>query len=399
MSPAPKLHLAVALEGTGWHPASWREADARPSELFDATYWSELVRQAEHALIDFVTFEDAMSVQFPARADRDGRTDVVRGRLDAVLVAARVAPLSTHIGLVPTATVTHTEPFHASKAIATLDFVSRGRAGWRVQLSRPHEDSLFGRRHTPTFRRGEADLPEAQAAAQDRFDEAADFVEVARRLWDSWEDDAEIRDVSTGRFIDREKLHYIDFEGRWFNVRGPAIVPRSPQGQPLVTALAHAAIPYRFAANAADLVYVTPKTRDEATAIMAQINGERLAAGRAEEHLHVFGDVVVFLDDSTDTARGRRARLDAVWGAEYASDALIFSGTPAALADLLLDWRGAGLSGARLRPGAIPHDLTMISRALVPELQRRGAFRDRYEEQTLRARLGLSRPTNRFAAV
>src|SRR6202050_2669078 len=130
MSPAPKLHLAVALEGTGWHPASWREADARPSELFDATYWSELVRQAEHALIDFVTFEDAMSVQFPARADRDGRTDVVRGRLDAVLVAARVAPLSTHIGLVPTATVTHTEPFHASKAIATLHFVSRGRAGW-----------------------------------------------------------------------------------------------------------------------------------------------------------------------------------------------------------------------------------------------------------------------------
>ena len=92
----------------------------------------------------------------------------------------------------------------------------------------------------------------------DLFDEAADFVEVTRRLWDSWEDDAEIRDVATGRFIDREKLHYIDFEGRWFSVKGPSITPRPPQGQPLVTVLAHVPVAFRLAARSADVVFITP---------------------------------------------------------------------------------------------------------------------------------------------
>ncbi|GAB2808443.1 LLM class flavin-dependent oxidoreductase [Lentzea nigeriaca] len=185
------LHLAVALQATG-------------DETFSAEHWVEQVREAEEATLDFVTFDDSL-------AGEPG--------LDAVLTAARVAPLTTHIGLVPTAVVTHTEPFHLSKAIATLDYVSKGRAG--VQLT---TDSLaakhFGRRDDFT----------------DLWEEAADYAEVLRRLWDSWEDDAEIRDVATGRFIDREKLHYIDFEGRWFNVRGPSITPRPPQGHPPIAA-------------------------------------------------------------------------------------------------------------------------------------------------------------------
>ena len=122
------MRLSVALDGAGWHPAAWREPRARPEELFTARYWADVITEAERGLLDFVTIEDGFSVQ-------STRTDQVAGRLDAVLIAARVAPVTRHIGLIPTVIVTHTEPFHAAKAIATLDYASNGRAGVRVRVS------------------------------------------------------------------------------------------------------------------------------------------------------------------------------------------------------------------------------------------------------------------------
>jgi alkanesulfonate monooxygenase SsuD/methylene tetrahydromethanopterin reductase-like flavin-dependent oxidoreductase (luciferase family) len=385
-TPYTPLHLAVALDGAGWHPAAWREPDARPADLLTPGYWVDLVREAEAGLLDLVTIEDALSLQSTDREGPDERTDQVRGRLDAVQVAARVAPLTRSIGLVPTAVVTHTEPFHLSKAIATLDFVSTGRAGVRVKVSSsPAEAAHFGRRPV---------LP-----VEDLFAEAADWVEVVRRLWDSWEDGAEIRDVATGRFVDREKLHYIDFEGRSFSVKGPSITPRSPQGQPIVAALAHQQIPYELVGRSADLGFVTPRDAADATRIVGEVRSAQAAAGRADETVHVFGDVVVFLDDDAATARARRDRLDERAGAAYAGDAAVFVGTPAELADLLTDWVQAGLTGFRLRPAALPHDLRQISAGLVPELQRRGLFRTAYEASTLRGLLGLPRPANRYATA
>ncbi|MGW6442025.1 LLM class flavin-dependent oxidoreductase [Lentzea sp. NPDC055074] len=190
-----QLHLAAALHASG-------------EEAFTAGHWAGLVREAEEAKLDFVTFGDSL----------DGREG-----LDAVLTAARIAPLTRHVGLVPTAVVTHTEPFHLSKAIATLDYVSTGRAGVELTVAPdPAGARHFGRRTIGT--------------GAELWEEAGDYAEVLRRLWDSWEDDAEIRDEATGRFIDRDKLHYIDFEGRWFKVRGPSITPRPPQGHPLIAA-------------------------------------------------------------------------------------------------------------------------------------------------------------------
>jgi alkanesulfonate monooxygenase SsuD/methylene tetrahydromethanopterin reductase-like flavin-dependent oxidoreductase (luciferase family) len=392
------LHLAVALDGAGWHPAAWREPDARPAELFTAGYWADLVREAEAGLLDLVTLEDSLALQSDDRFRPDDRTDRVRGRLDAVLVAARVAPLTRNIGLVPSAVVTHTEPFHLSKAIATLDFVSGGRAGVQVRVSlAQHEARLVGRCEFSELTRVDRDDPAVQQVLRDAFDEAADWVEVVRRLWDSWEDDAEIRDVATGRFVDRDKLHYIDFEGRFFSVKGPSITPRPPQGQPLVAALAHQRIPYELVASSADLGFVTPRDADDARAIVAEVRQAQEAAGRAGERVHLFGDVVVFLDDDAAAARARKERLDEWAGAEYRSDALVFAGTPADLADLLQEWAAAGLTGFRLRPGALPHDLSAITRGLAPELQRRGAFRTGYEATTLRGLLDLPRPANRYA--
>ncbi|MFD2081219.1 Flavin-dependent oxidoreductase, luciferase family (includes alkanesulfonate monooxygenase SsuD and methylene tetrahydromethanopterin reductase) [Actinopolymorpha cephalotaxi] len=398
--PAPlPLHLAVALEGAGWHPSAWRDPRARADELLSPAYWTDLVREAETGTLDLVTVEDSLGIQTTSPDGPDDRVDQVRGRLDAVLIAARVAPVTRGVGVVPVATVTHTEPFHVSKAIATLDYVSRGRAGWQVRVSpREWEAELFGRRTVPAIG-SDLDAPESVAAMEELFDEAADYVEVVRRLWDSWEDDAEIRDVATGRFVDREKLHYIDFEGRWFSVRGPSIVPRPPQGQPLVTALAHRSVPYRFAAKAADVVFVTAHDAEEAGRIVAEVRHEQAAAGRQDEPLHVFGDLVVFLADDERAAAERKAHLDALSGTDFTSDAPVFVGTPGGLADRLEDLRGAGLTGFRLRPGTIPHDLEAVTRGLVPELRRRGIFRERYDAPTLRGRLGLERPANRYAAT
>lgn len=371
MTPASP-HLAVALDGAGWHPAAWREPDARPAELFTARYWTDLVREAERGLLDFVTIEDSFNVQSTV----DDRLDRVYGRLDATLIAAAVAPRTSRIGLVPTVVATHTEPFHVSKAIVSLDYASAGRAGYRVRISAERADfAHVGRREV-----GEV---------ADLLAEAADHVEVVRRLWDSWEDDAEIRDAATGRFIDRDKLHYIDFAGRWFSVKGPSITPRPPQGQPPVVALAHSAPVYRFAANSADVVLVTPHDVSHAKEILAEVG---TAGG-------VFGDLVVFLDETSAAATDRLARLDDRDGAEFTSDAAVFAGTVDDLADLLLELHSAGLSGFRLRPGALPHDLVAITRGLVPVLQARGAFRRGYAEDTLRARLGLARPANRYAEV
>lgn len=389
MTAPTHMHLAVALDGVGWHPAAWREPRARPAELYTGRYWTDVIAEAERGLLDFVTIEDGFSLQ-------SSRTDRVAGRLDAVLIAARTAPLTRHIGLIPTVVVTHTEPFHVSKAIATLDYASNGRAGIRVRVSAsPAEAALFGRRDFPRLNLADRDDPAVRHLVTTLFDEAADFVEVVRRLWDSWDDDAEIRDAATGRFVDREKLHYIDFSGDHFSVKGPSITPRPVQGQPVVSALGHAAVPYRLIAKGADIGYVTPRDSGQARQIVAEIR----AARDAPDPVRVFGDLVVFLGPSEAAAAGRKARLDELAGAAYTSDATVFTGTPARLADLLTEWQRAGLSGFRLRPGAVPDDLEAITRELVPELQRRGAFRTAYEADTLRGLLGLRRPAGRYAHV
>jgi alkanesulfonate monooxygenase SsuD/methylene tetrahydromethanopterin reductase-like flavin-dependent oxidoreductase (luciferase family)/GNAT superfamily N-acetyltransferase len=162
---------------------------------------------------------DAARVDLIVVADRYLEEEAGSVSIDAPTVATFAAPRTSHAALVPVLTATHTEPFHVAKTIQTLDFVSRGRAGWQPGVeSAADVAALFGRKRT-------ADRATLWA-------EADEAIEVARRLWDSWEDDAEIRDVATGRFIDRDRVHHIDFEGRFFSVKGPSIVPRSPQGLP-----------------------------------------------------------------------------------------------------------------------------------------------------------------------
>ncbi|BBN47654.1 LLM class flavin-dependent oxidoreductase [Mycobacterium avium] len=368
------LHLAVALDGYGWHPQAWRYAFAHNTTgggQFSGRYWAALARTAERGLLDFLTIDDSLDAQPGRRAEISPRRLV--GRADATLVAARVAPVTEHIGLIPVATVTHTEPFHVSKAIATLDHISHGRAGWQVRVSATEQEAaLFGRRAVP--------------GVDELFDEAADAVEVARRLWDSWEDDAVIRDVATGRYIDRDKLHYIDFAGKYFSVKGPSITPRPPQGQPVVAALAHTPPVYEFAAANADLVFVTPRDDDSLRAILAEVDRARRAAGRA---IRVYADLVVSLVGHPLAP-----------AAAISSDARVFAGSATDLAELVVAWQDAGVDGVRLRPAVNALDLPAIVDDLVPRLQRAGRFRTGYRDgETLRERLGLAPAPNRYATA
>jgi alkanesulfonate monooxygenase SsuD/methylene tetrahydromethanopterin reductase-like flavin-dependent oxidoreductase (luciferase family) len=404
MSPRPPSlfppYLAVALDGVGWHPAAWRDTDVEAHNVFRPEFWVRLVQEAEWAGLDFVTIQDSLLLQSTSDKHPEGRTERAQGRLDAVLIAARTAPETARVGIIPVATTTHTEPFHISKSIATLDFISRGRAGFQARVSPTKlEAAQFGRRSLEHSRRSGGNGIDEPALGEDLMAEAADFIEVVRRLWDSWEDDAEIRDVTTGRFVDREKLHYIDFEGPWFSVRGPSITPRPPQGQPIVSVLAHVDAAFRLAARSADVVFVTPQSDEDARALAATVRRHEEEVGRARPPLRVLADLVVFLDEEPGRARDRKNRLDELDGTALRSDALVFSGTPAELVNLLEDWHGVGIEGFRLRPGTVPGDFDVITHEVVAELADRSLRSPSYQESTLRARLGLMRPENRYAST
>ncbi|MFE9852414.1 LLM class flavin-dependent oxidoreductase [Streptomyces sp. NPDC005576] len=379
-APQP-LHLAVALDNVGWHPAAGAGPDAPDGNLFSLAHWTALAQEAERGLLDFVTVEDP-----PKRP-----AGHVNHRLDAVLVASALAATTERIGLIPSIVTDHAQPTNVAKAIATLDHLSDGRAGWRTPV-------------TPARPIVIADIftPEVQTPMAALFERAADLVRVVRALWDGVDDEKALRDTAApGRFAPADPDPHGSFTeieplggaaGDWITIDSPSLAPRAPQGHPVVFTVAHITLPYRYGARSADVVSVTPHSVEEARATVEEVRAEQAAAGRADQKVHVFGELVVFLDSAPGRAAERLARLDEAHGSTYASDAEIVAGTPAEVADLLLQWQEAGLSGFRLRPGALPHDLNAITRELVPELQARGAFRTSYEADTLRGLLGLPVP-------
>ncbi|WP_154795969.1 LLM class flavin-dependent oxidoreductase [Occultella kanbiaonis] len=401
--------LGVALDNAGWHPAAWRRSGLEPGTLFSARYWVDQVSALERAGLDFVTFEDAFSGASPSAASTDPAlgTDAVRGRLDALLLAARLSTVTSRIGLVPTATVTHTEPYHLATALATLDHASKGRAGWQVRVSPRHpEAQLTGRRTVPDVPLLDLD----DSFVQGLFDEAAAVIETARALWDSWDDDAVIRDVATGRFLDADKLHHVDASSEWFTVAGPSIVPRPPQGQVLVTALAHGDVAYRLAALGADVVFVTPRDGEHVRDIIAEVRAAERAVGRIGTPLRIIADVEVVIDITSAAALLRLAELQG--HRVRSSDATLVAGSADEVARLLESWAAAGVDGFRLRPAENLQDLPAITGLLVPELIRRDLFdpdgqvplgpgwsggsRAADGPVPLRARFGLDRPPNRY---
>lgn len=373
-----QAHLGVDLSDAGAHPAAWRTSGSQAQRLFDPDRLAELVATAQRGALDFVVFDDAFSLQ-------PSRNTTLRGRLDAALVSARLAPRSQGIGLVATVGTTHTEPFHVSKAIATIDHVSQGRAAWQVAWSTdPEEARHVGRR---------AALTEADAVA-----EATEAAEVVEKLWDSWEDDAVIRDVATSRYVDRDKLHYIDHEGVHFAVKGPSITPRPPQGRPPVVVRVDSPESLALAGRHADVVRLRATDRDEAVARRTEVLDAVVAAGRDATQVRVLVDVAVILGPDAASAEARLDLLRGLDGTAWDEGSLTHVGTAQAFATLVGDWLRAGAAdGFTVRPAAVHTDLVGLVDGVVPLLRQSGVFRTAYEGSTLRDHLGLVRPANRYA--
>ncbi|MFE2705433.1 LLM class flavin-dependent oxidoreductase [Streptomyces mirabilis] len=346
------LHLAAALD---------------QQAAFDAASYVGPAQLAERGALDFVTLGDTFARPGP----------------DALAVLSRVAPATRRIGLVPTVTTTHTEPFHVQAAVATLDWVSRGRAGWQLDVSTTEgEARLFGRRHA--------------APADALWREAGEIAEVAARLWDSWEDDAEIRDEATGRFVDRDKLHHVDFRGATFFVKGPSIVPRPPQGHPVRVVDATEGPARRVAARYADVALVRVVGPAQARAVRAELRDTAAKFGRDPDTLRVLGSLVVDLGDGERAAEPGHGG----GGPRQTAQGPLYRGGPVDLAELIAVWHASeAVDGFHLAPVEPHRDLERLVNGTVALLQHRGLFRTFYPGSTLREHLGLARPANQYAVT
>ena len=336
--------LAIELDGAGWDGGSFNSL-------------AEAVLAAESAGFHVATFADAPDA----------------GRVNALQRAAFAGPVTRTIALAPEVDTVYTEPFHISTQLASLDYVSGGRAGWIATA---------------------AESPEAAAAVGRSFvtgdalgQEAAASIEVGRRLWDSWEDDAVIRDVATGRYIDVDKLHYVDFEtpadfaGTAYSVKGPSIIPRPLQGQLPVLASAALVGEGAVSADAVDAVLVTAPTPE---LLAGEVRDVRTRLGAS---VAVVAELDVVLD-----SRGEPAASRAGSGNERAQ----FVGSAAGLTELL-DALLQEADGVRLHPADLALELDELSRLVLPELRRRGSLRAPLQDATFRDLLGLERADNRYS--
>ncbi|MFJ3641019.1 LLM class flavin-dependent oxidoreductase [Streptomyces sp. NPDC090108] len=356
----PALHLAVELDGDGAHPAAWRRAAHSPDQLLTPRRLVRIAAVAENAGFTLITLDDGV---LPPGAAKDPL-----GRIGAVERAAFVAASTSAIGIAPVVPVTYAEPFHVSGQLASLDHISAGRAGWVVtEEERPEAARAWGR---PLV---------AGAAARAR--ESRDGVEVARALWDSWEDDAVIRSVATSRYLDRERLHHVDFSGDTYVVKGPGIVPRPPQGQLVVLGR-----PDRVPAAQLDVALVEGRDLTSVTTAAAGAGTPR-----------VFAEVEVALDTPEATAAERVADLEryAPWRDR---GRLRHIGSVDRLIALIAEL-GRHVDGVRLHPLVLDEDLTVLSRLVLPALSAQRLVARPLPGTSLRSTLGLERPVNRFAAA
>ena len=346
--------IGIELDGEGSHPAAWRRANHPPSETLSGRTLTQKVRAAENAGFTLATFDDSI---VPPKTG-------MKARVDAVNRASFVAATTSTIGLVPVVETTYAEPFHTSSQLATLDYTSRGRGGWiAARIADPAAARAWGR----TILTDRADLDREQR----------DSVTVVRDLWDSWEDDAVIRDYATGRFLDRDKMHYVDFEGETFTVKGPAIVPRPPQGQLVV--------------------FGTEADRDQVDVVLVTEPDHSAAVAAAERNDGLtFIEIAVTLDTPDTSATDRLAALNQHERAT--ASRLEYAGPATGFVDLLTEL-AAHTDGVRLFPTVIDEDLPVLARYVLPALFKSGVAHRPVPGSSLRGNLGLSRPANRYARV
>ena len=360
---------------------------------------------------------------------------------DPFILLPALAVVTEHLGLIATASTTYNEPYHVARKFASLDHISGGRAGWNVVTSsNPHEAMNFGL--------------EEHVEHATRYRRAREFFEVVTGLWDSWADDAFIRDVETGVYFDPEKLHILNHQGEFLKVRGPLNVARPVQGWPVIVQAGASEAGRQLAAETAEVIFAAGNNLANARAFYTDVKGRMEKLGRDRDHLKVLPGAFVVVGDTVGEARAKRARLDSLvhYDSAIASlsialghdasrfdpdgplpeipesnasksgreriielarredltvrqlaqrvggySGLAFVGTSATIADQMEEWLFTEASdGFNIMFPYLLGGLDDLVYRVVPELQRRGLFRLEYEGATLRENLGLPRPPNRF---
>jgi FMN-dependent oxidoreductase (nitrilotriacetate monooxygenase family) len=436
------MHFNLFLHDTGHHEASWRLPGAHRHADIDVGYHEQLTRAAEAAKFDSVFLADS-----PQLWGHPGRRP--SGKLEPITLLTALACATQRIGLIATASTSYNNPYNLARRFASLDHISGGRAGWNIVTTAGDDAARnFGL--------------DTQPGHAQRYQRAAEFVEVSGKLWDSWEDDAVIADPERGVHADVGRVHTIDHVGRFFKVRGPLNVPRSPQGHPVLVQAGSSADGKDFAARYAEAVFTAQQTLAEGQAFYADLKRRAALAGRDPDGVKILPGIVPVLGSTeaealaleaeldrlilAEDARDRLARLLRVKPSQLALDAQLpddlatedeiegaksrytlvvelarrehltvrqligrlgggrghrtFTGTPEQVADTIEYWGAHGAAdGFNVMPAVLPSGFELFAEHVVPLLQRRGLFRAEYEGTTLREHYGLPRPASRYAAA
>jgi alkanesulfonate monooxygenase SsuD/methylene tetrahydromethanopterin reductase-like flavin-dependent oxidoreductase (luciferase family) len=358
------VHLVVSLAAHGWHSAAWRVTGKTG---FDGVApFRTMARTAERGGLDAIL----LGLPTVSMAQRGHGIDSLH--LDPLPLLGAMIAATRRIGLCAYWPADIAEPYHVARVFATLDHLAGGRTGWIAGLAGPGE--LAAR-----FQR--LDLPTAGPDADARL---VELIDVARQLWDSWEERGFVVDQATGTFADSEKVHPIDHAGRFFTVRGPLNVPRPVQGQPVIL--------YRDRPSAPVVAGVEVVLSESAT--IAAAKARRAEWGTAQ----FIARVMPVLADSEAAAQKRAVELDGL-NATQGTAAPRFVGTPPQFAAWMAEWHAAGAcDGFDILPAVATVDLDLVVDAVVPELRRRGLRPAGYGGPTLRDLLGLQRAASRFAA-
>ena len=284
------LKLSVFMSPTGGHVGGWRMPDARIDAGLDFEPWIDFARTAERGKIDMLFLADGNGVNGISTPDLLERNPTLRPSVfEPVTLLAALATHTSHIGLVATATTTYDEPFSIARRYASLDRLSKGRAGWNVVTSSNPEDAL-------NFSR------DSHAHFSERYERAGEFVDVTRGLWDSWADDAFLLDKESGQFLDASRVKTLDHKGKYFSVRGPLNIARPTQGHPVVVLAGGSESAKELAARVADVVFTVNETKESAQAFYADVKSRLAKYGRTPESLVVLPGAAVFTGPTAEDA-------------------------------------------------------------------------------------------------
>ncbi len=299
------LHLNAFLMNVGHHEAAWRLPESNLLAVTDIEHWKNLARIAERGMLDSLFLSDRL-VQWGDPGQRPS------WRLEPTVLLTALASVTNRIGLIATASTSYDEPYNLARRFATLDHISGGRAGWNIVTTAGDEAARnFGLDDAPLHR--------------DRYERAAEFVEVSTRLWDSWADDAIVGDREHGVYAEADRVFAVGHVGKYFKVAGALNVPRSPQGYPLLVQAGSSEDGKDFAARYAEAVFTAQQTFEDGRAFYQDLKARVQSTGRDPGRVLILPGIVPMIGDTEAEARELEAELDRLIRPEYAKRQLAWA--------------------------------------------------------------------------